>query len=48
VTNILFLSGIVGAGVSLIVTILLNSRRANRGSARSMSSSHPQEIEIWE
>lgn len=46
--NVLVLSGIVGAGVSLIVTILLNSRRENRGNTKIMSPTHSQEIEIWE
>ncbi len=46
-TNLLFLSGIVGAGASLIVSLLLNRSRERRG--RSGSASTPaHKVEVWE
>lgn len=47
-TNVVFLSAIVGAGVSLIVSVLINWRRENRNSTGVISSARSPEAEIWE
>lgn len=48
-TNLLFLSGVVGAGASLIVTLLLNRGSKKHGSSTSgVASSPSHKVEVWE